>query len=306
MVDVIIPVYRPTEYIFSLLLMLSKQTVKPDKVVIINTEEKYWNEFFGTFDILGKYPFVELHHIGKEIFDHGRTRNLGVSHSDADFFLMMTDDAVPNDEYLIENMLRNFDNPKIGMCYARQIPHKGCHAIEKYTRAFNYPLTPCVKGAKDIPNLQIKAFYASNVCCMYRKSIFIKMGGFINRTIFNEDMIYARRMIDSGYLIAYEPKAEVKHSHNYSGIQYLKRNFDLGVSHADNPDIFGDVVSTGEGINLVKSTAKYLCSKFMPHLVIKLIYQSGCKYIGYYLGCRYKKLPRKLILKLTMTPSYFS
>lgn len=305
MIDVIIPSYKPTEYILSLLLMLKKQTVLPRKVIIVNTEEKYWNKFFGDFDVLAKYPFVELHHISKDEFDHGKTRNLGVSYSDAEFFLLMTDDAVPDNEYMIENMLEAFDDAKVGMCYARQTSHPGTHAIEKFTRVYNYPERSQIKGKADVETLGIKAFFASDVCCMYRRSVFDEMGGFINRTIFNEDMIFARGMIEAGYLIAYESDAVVRHSHNYSGIQYLRRNFDLGVSQADHPEVFADVKSEGEGIRLVKETAAWLCRKFMPWMVIKLVWQSGCKYIGYFLGKRYKSLPRKLVLKLTMTPRYF-
>lgn len=305
MIDVIIPSYKTTEYILSLLTMLKKQTVLPRKVIIVNTEEKYWNEFFGDFDVLAKYPFVELHHISKDEFDHGKTRNLGVSYSDAEFFLLMTDDAVPDNEYMIENMLKAFDDAKVGMCYARRTSHPGTHAIEKFTRVYNYPERSQIKGKADVETLGIKAFFASDVCCMYRRSVFDEMGGFINRTIFNEDMIFARGMIEAGYLIAYESDAVVRHSHNYSGMQYLKRNFDLGVSQADHPEVFADVKSEGEGIRLVKETAVWLCRKFMPWMVIKLVWQSGCKYIGYFLGKRYKSLPRKLVLKLTMTPRYF-
>lgn len=305
MYDVIIPVYKPSEKILSLFLYLSKQTVRPNKVIIINTEEEYWNKFFEPYDILVKYPFVELHHIKKEEFDHGNTRNLGVGFSDSEYFLLMTDDAIPADENMAESMLSVFDNKKIGMCYAKQIPHKGCNIIEKYTRSFNYPNESKIKGRDDLETLGIKTFYASNVCCMYRKSIFEEMGGFIKRTIFNEDMIYARKMIDKGYLIAYEPKAKVKHSHNFSGKEYFRRNFDLGVSQADNPDVFGDVKSEGEGIKLVKSTAVYLCKKLMPWLVFKLVYQSGCKYMGFRKGRNYTKLSKKKILKYTMSPLYF-
>lgn len=304
MVDVIIPVYKPTEHILSLFLKLSKQTVLPNKVIVINTEKKYWDKFFEGFDILKKYPFIELHHISKEEFDHAKTRNYGISLSKADYFLLMTDDAVPKDEYLIERMLKSFDNKKIGMCYARQIPHKGCHAIEKYTRTFNYPLEPKIKGIADLEDMGIKTFFASDVCCMYRRSVFDKIGPFDEPAIFNEDMIFARKMINDGFLISYEPKAEVRHSHNYSGMQYLKRNFDLGVSQADNPDIFGDVKSEGEGVSLVKKTAVYLCKKAMPWMVIKLVYQSGCKYIGYRLGKKYKSIPKSLALKLTSNKKY--
>lgn len=305
MVDVIIPVYKPTEYLLSILLLLNKQTVKPNKVIVVNTEKEYWDKFFGDYDILEKYPFLEVHHITKEEFDHGKTRNLGVSFSKSDFFLMMTDDAVPSDEYLLERLLSAFDNEKVGMSYARQLPQKYCHAIEKFTRVFNYPEKPMIKGIEDIESLGIKTFFASDVCCMYRRSIFNYLGGFIDRTIFNEDMIYARRMIEDGYLISYTADACVYHSHNYTGIQYLKRNFDLGVSQADHPEIFADVKSEGEGMKMVKMTASFLCKKLMPWMVIKLVYQSGCKYIGYYLGKRYAKLPKRILNMLTSNPAYF-
>lgn len=306
MIDVVIPVYKPTEHLLSLLLKLSKQTVPVNKVIIINTEKEYWDKFFEPFDVLNKYPFVELHHISKEEFDHGRTRNLGVSFSKAEFVLLMTDDAVPYDEHMIARLVEPFRDEKVGMSYARQLPHKGCHVIERYTRGFNYPEEPKLKGIKDIDNLGIKAFFASDVCCMYRRSVYDYLGGFIDHTIFNEDMIFARRMIEDGYQISYSARAMVRHSHNYSGIQYLKRNFDLGVSQADHPEIFMDVKSEGEGVKLVKSTAVYLCKHLMPWLVIKLVYHSGCKYIGYYLGRRYAKLPKGLVLKLTNTPGYFT
>ena len=305
-IDVVIPVYKPSEYLLSIFYYLKRQTIVPRKVIIINTEKHYWDEFFNGYDVLKEYPFIELHHISKEEFDHGATRNLGVSYSKTELFLMMTDDAVPKDEHLIENLYRNFEDSTVGISYARQIPHKGCHAIEKYTRTFNYPNKRVVKGIKDIETLGIKTFFASNVCSMYRRKVFDYLGGFIDRTIFNEDMIYARRMIENDYLIVYEPTAVVKHSHNYSGIGQFKRNFDLGVSHADHPEIFSDVKAEGEGIKLVKSTAVYLCKKFMPWLCIKLIYHSGCKYMGYKLGSNYKKLPMKIVYLCTMNREYFN
>lgn len=305
MIDVVIPVYKPTEYLLSLLYWLSKQTMPVNKVIIINTEKKYFDEFFGEFDVCNKYPFVEIHHISAKEFDHGRTRDQGIKYSDAEFVLLMTDDAVPSDEHLVENLYKAFDNPKVGMSYARQLPHKGCHVIEKYTRSFNYPDVSGIKSADDIDTLGIKAFFASDVCCMYRRSIYDELGGFIDHTIFNEDMIFARGLLNANYLIAYRADAKVYHSHNYTGIQYLKRNFDLGVSQKDHPEVFSDVKSEGEGIKLVKSTMVYLCRHLMPHLCIKLVYHSGCKYIGYYFGRRYDKLPRKLVMKLTNTPGYF-
>lgn len=303
--DVIIPVYRPTEKLLSLFLMLERQTVPVRKVIVINTERKYWDDFFRSYDVLKRYPFIELHHIEKKDFDHGRTRNYGARLSEGELFLMMTDDAVPKDEFLIERLAAVFDDYRVGMAYARQLADKKASVIEKYTRIFNYPAVSVLKGRDDIEEKGIKAFFASNVCCMYRRSMFEHAGGFIDRTIFNEDMIFARKLIDDGALIAYRADACVYHSHRYTGIEQLKRNFDLGVSHAEHPEIFGDVKSEGEGVKLIKETSLYLCKKAMPFLVFKLLYQSACKYAGYLSGKNYMKLPRGLVLKLTNNAAYF-
>ena len=95
------------------------------------------------------------------------------------------------------------------------------------------------------------------------------------------------------------------HSHNYNCRQQFHRNFDLAVSQADHPEIFEGVPSEGEGIRLVKDTAKYLLKSGRPWLLVSLVCKSGWKYIGYKLGKNYKKLPRWLILKCTMNPRYW-
>ena len=304
-VDVIIPVYKPTERFKQLLEMLQKQTCKVEKIILINTEQRYFDEFTGGADLSEKYHNLIIRHISKEEFDHGRTRNLGVTLSDSPFFILMTDDAMPADEQLIERLLAPFENEAVGMVYARQLPSDGCGVIESYTRSFNYPENSILKSAEDLPQTGIKTFFASNVCAAYRKAVFEELGGFIDHTIFNEDMIYGRRMIDKGYKIAYAAQACVKHSHNYSGIAQLKRNFDLGVSHAEHPEIFAGLSTESEGIRLVKRTCAYLLKEGKPFLIFKLIWQSGCKYIGYFLGKHFKKLPKKLILLCSMNREYW-
>ena len=76
------------------------------------------------------------------------------------------------------------------------------------------------------------------MCAAYDKGIYQKTGGFTERAIFNEDMICAGTMIQKGYSVVYAADARVYHSHNYSGRQQFHRNFDLGVSQAEHPEIF--------------------------------------------------------------------
>lgn len=150
----------------------------------------------------------------------------------------MTQDAMPADSRLIENLIEPLGEELVGVSYARQLPASDCDFIERYTRRFNYPEESRIKGKEDIPELGIKTFFCSNVCAAYRRDVYEALGGFSRRTIFNEDMILAGRMVQAGYKVAYAAGARVIHSHNYSGLQQFHRNFDLAVSQADNPEVF--------------------------------------------------------------------
>ena len=143
------------------------------------------------------------------------------------------------------------------------------------------------------------------MCAAYKKSIYEEIGGFVKKAIFNEDMIYAGTMAKRGYGIAYAADACVIHSHNYSCRQQFHRNFDLGVSQADHPEIFEGVPSEGEGLRLVKKSLAYLIKTGHIWQIPKLAGQSGFKYMGYFLGKRYKKLPKKVILFCTMNREYW-
>ena len=43
-VDVIIPTYKPDYSLFTLIDDLEKQSLCPSRIIIMNTEEKYWSE----------------------------------------------------------------------------------------------------------------------------------------------------------------------------------------------------------------------------------------------------------------------
>lgn len=296
----IIPTYKPGEEFRQLLKGLAKQTDLPERILIINTEE----QFFHPED-MKECPQAQVLHITKEAFDHGGTRDMGACMADTDLLWFMTMDAVPADEHLLENLKAAFCNPEVSAAYARQLPNPDCGILEMYTRKFNYGEESCIKSGKDLERLGIKTFFCSNVCAAYRRSDYVRLGGFEKHTIFNEDMIFAGKLVQAGKAIAYCADARVYHSHNYSGMEQLKRNFDLGVSQADHPEIFQMAKSESEGIRMVRDTAKWLVSTGAPWLLFKLIWQSGCKFLGYRLGKNYRKLPFFVVKHCTMNLSYW-
>lgn len=304
-IDILIPTCKPASGFEVLIKRLEEQTIKPENIRIINTRKEWWEQRIDTDSFLTAHPTVKLEHIEPAEFDHGATRNRGMEESQAEYVVCMTQDAMPLDAHLLEELIKPFSDSRVAVSYARQLPAADASPIEVFTRSFNYPAQDRVKGKEDIPELGIKTYMCSNVCAMYRKDIYESQGGFIRHTIFNEDMIYAAGVIQAGYRIAYVAGAGVIHSHNYSGIQQFHRNFDLGVSQADHPEIFEAVPSESEGIKMVKQTAKYLCSHGKWYLLPKLVWQSGWKYLGYRTGKHYRKLSRKKIMRYTMNVNYW-
>ena len=299
-VDVIIPAYRPGREFGELLHRLEEQEYRPRRILVMNTGEQYWNREWE------KCPILEVHHLEQKDFDHGGTRRRAAELSNADIMIFMTQDALPADRKVIGNLVCAVsENPGAGAAYARQLPRADCRFLERYTRSFNYPEQSSVKSLADIDKYGIKTYFCSNVCAAYDKGIYLKTGGFTERAIFNEDMICAGTMIQKGYSVVYAADARVYHSHNYSGRQQFHRNFDLGVSQAEHPEIFEGVPSEGEGIRLVKRSLGYLIRTGHFWLIPQLIWQSGMKYAGYFLGKRYRKLPRKVVLACTMSPYYW-
>lgn len=304
-VDVIIPTYQPTGKLKRIISMLEKQTYPVAHIILINTEEKYFNTFFYGSKFLEQYHNLIIRHISKYEFDHGGTRRMAVGLSEADYFICMTDDAVPSDKYLVQNLLQPLLDGKAAVSYGRQMAGRHCSEAEYFTRKYNYPKESALKTKKDIEKLGIKAFFCSNVCAAYDRRIYDELGGFIKHTIFNEDMIFAYQVLMADYAIAYTADAKVLHYHRYSNLQQLKRNFDLGVSQADHPEIFGQVSSSAEGKKLVIQTADFLKKSKKSSQIPGLFLTSFYKYLGYRLGKSYKKLPRALVRKLTMNVNYW-
>lgn len=303
-IDVIIPVYRPGGELFTLLDRLEHQTVPVQNIILMNTEKKYFDQLTGGAGLADRYPNVRVWHLSREEFDHGGTRHQGVMHSDAEVFITMTQDALPADRYLVERLTAHLSG-QVAAAYARQLPSADCKEAEKASRRFNYPPVSVIKSAKDIEKLGVKTFFCSNVCAAYRRDIYDALGGFIRHTIFNEDMIYAAGAVKAGYGIAYEAEARVFHSHNYTNMQQLRRNFDLGVSQADHPEIFAEIPSESEGKKLLEETYTYLKGRKKRYLFPGFCVQCGYKYAGYLLGKHYKRLPRKWILRITANREYW-
>lgn len=71
-IDVIIPTYKPDKALFELVKRLNGQSLKPENIIIMNTEEKYWDQLVSGTRFLEQNKNLKVYHVSKREFDHGR------------------------------------------------------------------------------------------------------------------------------------------------------------------------------------------------------------------------------------------
>jgi len=306
-------VYKPDVKLIKIIDKLRKQTVKPAGINLVWSKTDHEEDAVMS-RIKRECGDIRILEIPVREFDHGGTRRRAVRNTPCDIFVMMTQDAVPKNDMLIENLTaplisqmteRTPNGTVIACVYGRQLPGRDSSPYEKLSRLHNYSELSRTKTGEDIKKLGIKAFFCSDVCCAYRRDIYEECGGFVRSTVFNEDMIMARRFLDKGYAVRYEATAAVIHSHDYSAMEQLRRNFDLGASQAMFPDVFGGISSESEGIKFAVSSIKLLIKKGRPLLVPGFCIQCFFKLVGYRLGKKYASLPNAVIMKLASNKNYW-
>lgn len=183
---------------------------------------------------------------------------MALRESRGDFVCFLTQDAVPvSDDYLERLVAPMLDDSDIALVSGRQLPKADARRFEQLVRDFNYPDTPSVRSKDDLKKFGIKTFFASDTCSAYRRTAYLECGGF-DHVNTNEDMLMAARFIASGLKVAYEPRAEVYHSHNLTPSQQFARNRAVGFFLETHADDLMQASEIGEGGRLVKAVSSQL------------------------------------------------
>ncbi|AJY74592.1 glycosyltransferase family 2 protein [Paenibacillus beijingensis] len=292
--SVIIPTLNAGPEFGLLLEKLKAQSLPPFEIIVADTSSDD-----GTAE-LARAAGCKVLMVMRETFDHGGTRNFAARQAAGDALLFMTQDALPCDERLLEELAGSLADPEVAYAYARQVARPEADVLERMSREFNYPERSLRKTRADLERMGIKTFFCSNVCAAIRTDMFRKMGGFVQPTRFNEDLFLAARCVLKGYAIAYNAEAKVLHSHNYSAAQQFKRFFDNGASMSEQEWILPYTSVGKEGSRLVRAQAQALLRTGKWLRIPGLVAENAAKLIGYKLGMNYRKLPALLQRRFSM------
>lgn len=225
LVSVVIPVKNGADTLKSCLDGLFRQTIKERmEVIVIDSGSKD-----GTLELLQQYP-VKVHHLPPAEFNHGETRNLGVSLAAGEFVVMTVQDATPASDNWLETMLTHFADPLVaGVCGQQIVPHHpDKNPLQWFMPAseakpFSYHFPEAI-GFKELTGKEQHKFCNwDDVNAMYRKSAKIKLP--FRKLMFSEDTLWAKDALEAGYKIVYDYRARVYHYHHQNYSFYFKRSY---------------------------------------------------------------------------------
>ncbi|MBN2167017.1 MAG: glycosyltransferase family 2 protein, partial [Marinilabiliaceae bacterium] len=135
-ISIIIPVKNGIATIRQCLDAIYVQTlIDQAEVIVIDS-----GSTDGTLEVLQQYP-VRLYQIPPEDFNHGDTRNYGVSLAKGDFVVMTVQDAVTTDNKWLEKITQPFNDPQImGICGRQMIPEEIDKNPGAWTQTFSKPV----------------------------------------------------------------------------------------------------------------------------------------------------------------------
>ncbi|RZM19557.1 MAG: glycosyltransferase [Pedobacter sp.] len=300
MISVVIPLYNAIRYIESLLTQLNEQT-QPHELILIDSSSTD-----GTPQWLRERN-IPFHSIPTSEFNHGATRNLGVSLATGDYVVMLTQDALPTGPNSLAKLVAPLqDDESTALAYGRQLPYTDATPLSVYARQTNYPATSHRKTANDIRHMGIRACHCSNSFAAYRRSALLEIGGFPSDVILGEDVVVGARFVLSGKAIAYVGNAEVVHSHNYTIAEEFRRYFDIGAFHQQEQKLLGPFLrAESEGIKYVINEWRYLRQIQRLDLIPDQCIRTISKYTGYRFGRTQQRLPYWLKQKLSMHKAFW-
>lgn len=275
---VLVPTLNASAHLDALIPALQRQTVAPNTFLVVDSS--------STDDTRARLAAAgaTVHQIPKAEFNHGRTRQLAIELAgEHDFYVFLTQDAIPAEPEAFARLLEAFATPTIGMAYGRQLPRNEADAIEQFARKFNYGETSHIRTLADKAAHGVKTAFCSNSFAAYRRVALSSVGGFTPER-FAEDQIVAARMLLHGWHIAYQAEARVVHSHGYTLTEEFRRYLEVGAFHGSNPWLaasFGD--PTGEGLKYVTAELGFL-AKRAPEKIPQAIARSAAKFVAYKVG----------------------
>lgn len=225
-ISVVIPVKKGERHLDDVLRMVFSQEIDAVfEVIIIDS---------GSIDkspeIISRYP-AKIYRIEESEFNHGLTRNLGISKAQGEYVILLSQDAVPYDNCWMSRLAGALMRDKNAAgAYSRQLPRRDSSLItririNRFFTSDKERRESCIASIRDYEKLSAKKKHRfcnfDNVSSCIRKSAWERMP--FPKADFAEDLEWSKKVLEAGYKIIYEPSSIVYHAHEFSIRDWHKR-----------------------------------------------------------------------------------
>lgn len=274
-VDVVCPLYRANEHIDALLLgILSQKGISLGKVIFPVTRTEDDSLVLSKIAAAGFSYFS----VTKEEFSHSLTREKAIfDYCENDVVILLTQDVVLFDENAFLALSQMISERTV-YAFGKQICRK--KSIERYIRENNYKEISQRVSASDIEKMQLNAFFSSDAFSAIYRPVFLSLKGYGGASMMmNEDMFYAKRVIDAGYEKGYCAEAVVEHFHELSLKQLYHRYAETGKWFSQHPE-FNRYKATDSGFKLALYVFKSAIKRFDIPVLLRWLPDMAARYLG--------------------------
>lgn len=229
LVSVIIPTYNAGDFFDLVLRKITIQKYIPNlELIIIDS-----GSADKTVSLAKKYG-AKILTIDKKNFSHAKVRNKAAKVAKGRFLFFTVQDAVLLSEDSLYGIVHFLQQNKIGAVSGKQIPRSDADAFASWQLASHAKvINPDKKDVvikinpdefKSLSAIDKRAICTiDDVCAVYDRKAFDKVGGFDNKLGYGEDLDISKRLINAGYDLGYLFSTGVIHSHTRPANYFVKR-----------------------------------------------------------------------------------
>lgn len=222
-----------------------------------------------------------VHRIPPESFGHGRTRKLGLELAGGDVVCFITDDVLPVTPDWPLRFAAALEDPTVAGVYGRQVP-RDASTMEMFFVSLNYPpeplrYEPSPEGHHPRPGRVV----FSNAFSAVRRDVALEVT-LPEAADYSEDQIWARKALQAGHAIVYEPAAEALHAHTYELRGVFRRSFFVGRALRGAGIDRG--ASFAESVRFLAGEVSYFIRQGHIHRLPQLLPYEFLRWLGFHVG----------------------
>lgn len=195
-ISIIIRTKNEERWISSCLRAVFAQKFEDFEVIIVDNESTD-----ATLARVEQFPVKKI--LSCTDYLPGKSLNIGIDKAHGEFIVCLSGHCIPVNEYWLEKLLKNFEDPEVAGVYGRQEPLSFTPPGDKRDLMI-------VFGPER--RVQRKDSFFHNANSMIRRDILTRYP-FDSQVTNIEDRLWAQEILDHGYKIVYEPEASVYHHH---------------------------------------------------------------------------------------------